>query len=71
MGGDFASGVLHLIEIAMVHSENRSACAMTLMLFATGIAMSVLLIAAYSRPFWARSPSNRNSSSKSTLRTNR
>jgi hypothetical protein len=35
-----------LIAIAMVHSENRRACAMTLMLFATGIALSVLLIAA-------------------------
>jgi hypothetical protein len=33
----------------MVHSDNRRACAMTLMLFATGIALSVLLIAAYSR----------------------
>jgi len=39
------------IAIAMVHSDNRRACAMRLMLFATGIALSVLLIAAYSRPF--------------------
>ena len=44
-------GFCTLIAIAMVHSENRRACAMTLMLFATGIALSVLLIAAYSRPF--------------------
>jgi hypothetical protein len=35
----------------MVHSDNRRACAMTLMLFGTGIALSVLLISAYSRPF--------------------
>jgi positive regulator of sigma E activity len=35
----------------MVHSDNRHACAITLMLFATGIALSALLIAAYSRPF--------------------
>jgi hypothetical protein len=40
-----------LIAIAMVHSENRRARAVTLVLFATGAALSVLLIAAYSRPF--------------------
>ena len=40
-----------LVAIAWVHSDNRRACAMTLMVFATGIALSVLLIAAYSRPF--------------------
>jgi multisubunit Na+/H+ antiporter MnhC subunit len=40
-----------LIAIAMVHSDNRTTCRIALMLFATGIALSVLLIAAYSRPF--------------------
>ena len=40
-----------LVAIAMVHSDNRGACAITLTLFATGVALSVLLIAAYSRPF--------------------
>jgi hypothetical protein len=40
-----------LIAIAMVHADNRRACAITLTLFATGCALSVLLIAAYSRPF--------------------
>jgi hypothetical protein len=40
-----------LIAIAMVHSDNRLTCAIALTLFATGIAMSVLLISAYSRPF--------------------
>lgn len=40
-----------LVAIAMVHSDNRRACAISLTLFATGIALSVLLIAAYSRPF--------------------
>ncbi len=40
-----------LIAIAMVHSDNRLACAIALTLFSTGIALSVLLIAAYSRPF--------------------
>jgi Protein of unknown function (DUF4239) len=40
-----------LVAIAMVHSDNRRACAITLTLFATGVALSVLLIAAYNRPF--------------------
>jgi hypothetical protein len=44
-------GFCTLVAIAMVHSDNRRACAITLTLFATGIALSVLLIAAYDRPF--------------------
>jgi len=40
-----------LVAIAMVHGDNKRACAITLTLFATGVALSVLLIAAYSRPF--------------------
>jgi len=44
-------GLCTLIAIAMVHGDNRLACATTLTLFATGIALSVLLISAYSRPF--------------------
>ena len=40
-----------LVAIAMVHANNRRACAITLTLFAAGVALSVLLIAAYSRPF--------------------
>jgi Protein of unknown function (DUF4239) len=40
-----------LIAIAMVHSDNRLACSIALTLFATGVALSLLLIAAYSRPF--------------------
>ena len=40
-----------LVAIAMVHSDNRHACAITLTLFATGVALFVLMIAAYSRPF--------------------
>src|SRR5262245_34480934 len=42
-------GLCTLIAIAMVHSDNRLTCAIALAIFATGI--SVLLIAAYSRPF--------------------
>ncbi len=40
-----------LLAIAMVHAEDRGASAITLGLFATGIAASVLLIAAHDRPF--------------------
>ncbi len=49
--GILLQGLCVLIAIAMVHSDNRLACAISLTLFATGIALSVLLIAAYSRPF--------------------
>ncbi|MGD9503009.1 MAG: hypothetical protein AB7V40_11060 [Methyloceanibacter sp.] len=44
-------GFCALIAIAMVHSDNRLVCALALTLFATGVAISVLLISAYSRPF--------------------
>ena len=49
--GILLMGLCTLIAIAMVHSDNRLACAITMTLFATGIALSLLLIAAYSRPF--------------------
>src|SRR5262249_3353837 len=49
--GILLQGLCTLIAIAMVHSDNRRACAMSLTLFATGVALSVLLIAAYSQPF--------------------
>jgi len=49
--GILLQGLLTLIAIAMVHSDNRPACAIALALFATGIALSLLMIAAYSRPF--------------------
>ena len=44
-------GFCTLVAIAGVHSDNRFARAFTLTLFATGVALSVLLIAAYGRPF--------------------
>jgi hypothetical protein len=44
-------GLFMLIAIAMVHSDNRLASAIAVAMFATGIALSSLLIAAYSRPF--------------------
>lgn len=37
--------------IAVVHSGNRLASAIAMGLFATGVATSVLLIAAHDRPF--------------------
>jgi hypothetical protein len=35
----------------MVHSDNRLTCSIALTLFATSVALSVFLIAAYNRPF--------------------
>lgn len=49
--GILLQGLCTLVAIAMVHSDNRISCGITLTLFATGIALSLLLIAAYSRPF--------------------
>ena len=49
--GILLQGLCTLVAIAMVHSDNRRACGIALTLFATGIALSVLLIAAYNRPF--------------------
>jgi hypothetical protein len=49
--GILLQGLCALVAVAMVHSDNRLGSAIALTLFATGIALSVLLIAAYSRPF--------------------
>jgi Protein of unknown function (DUF4239) len=54
--GLLLQGLCTLVAIAAVHSDNRFARALTLILFATGIALSVLLIAAYSRPFTTVGP---------------
>jgi hypothetical protein len=40
-----------LVAISLVHSDNRTTCAIALTLFATGVAASVLLIECYNRPF--------------------
>jgi hypothetical protein len=47
----YLQAAVALLAIAMVHSDNRLASAITMGLFATGVAASVLLIAAYDRPF--------------------
>src|SRR5262249_33506091 len=40
-----------LVAIAMVHCDNRLTCAIALATFATGVAVSVVLITAHNRPF--------------------
>lgn len=40
-----------LLAIAMVHSDNRLTAALAMTLFTTGVAVSLVLIASYNRPF--------------------
>ena len=49
--GILLQGLCTLVAFAVVHSDNRLARTLTMALFATGLAMSALLIAAYGRPF--------------------
>jgi len=49
--GLLAQAACTLIAVAMVHSDNRCSTAIALWLFATGIAICLLLIAAHNRPF--------------------
>jgi hypothetical protein len=49
--GILLMGLFTLVAIAMIHSDNRLTCAIAVTLFASGMALSLLLIAAYSRPF--------------------
>jgi hypothetical protein len=49
--GLLLQALITLIAIAMVHSDNRSTCAIALALFSTGVALSLLLIASFNRPF--------------------
>ena len=49
--GLLLQALITLIAIAMVHSDNRLTCAIAMTLFSTGVALSVLLIASYNRPF--------------------
>jgi hypothetical protein len=44
-------GALTLIAIAMIHSDNRVANRIIMTIFATGVGVAVILIAAHSRPF--------------------
>jgi hypothetical protein len=47
----FIQAVCMLLAIAMMHGDNRLTAAITMGLFATGVAASVAVIAAYERPF--------------------
>jgi hypothetical protein len=47
----YLQAVCELLVIAAVHCDNRLASAIAMGLFATGVAASVLLIAAHDRPF--------------------
>jgi hypothetical protein len=49
--GLILQAICMLVAIAMVHSDNRATAAVALTIFATGVAVSMLLIAAHNRPF--------------------
>ena len=49
--GLLLQAICTLIAIAMVHSDNRTTAVLALGIFATGVAVSVLLIASHNRPF--------------------
>ena len=49
--GLLLQALITLVAIAMVHSDNRLTCAIALALFATGVALSITLIASHNRPF--------------------
>jgi hypothetical protein len=46
-----AIAVLNLVAVALVHADNRGANRIILPIFASGIAIALLLIASHSRPF--------------------
>ncbi len=47
----YLQAICELLVIALVHCDNRLGSGIALGLFATGVAASVLLIAAHDRPF--------------------
>ena len=49
--GVLLTGLCVLIATALAHLDNRRNCGIALWLFATGMAVSLLMIAAHSRPF--------------------
>jgi hypothetical protein len=49
--GLLLQAVCTLFAIAMVHCDNRRSAALAMGLFATGVAISVVLIASHNRPF--------------------
>jgi len=49
--GIILQGLIALIAIALVHSDNRLSAALAMSLFAVGMGLAIVLIAAYDRPF--------------------
>jgi hypothetical protein len=49
--GLLLQAICTLVAIAMVHSDNRTTAALALTIFATAVAVCVLLIASHDRPF--------------------
>ena len=49
--GLLLTGLCVLITTALVHLDNRRNCGIAVALFATGMAVSLLLVASHSRPF--------------------
>ena len=49
--GLLVTGLCVMIGIAFAHLDNRRNCRIALALFATGMAASIFIIAAHSRPF--------------------
>lgn len=49
--GLFLQAICTLVAIAMVHCDNRATAALALTIFATAVALCVLLIASHDRPF--------------------
>ena len=47
----FVQAICILVAIGMMHSDNRRTAAIAMGIFATGVAVSVLLIASHNRPF--------------------
>ena len=47
----YLQAICALLAIALVHCDNRLSSLLAMGLFATGVSVSVLLIAAYDRPF--------------------
>jgi hypothetical protein len=43
--------MLILVTIAMIHIDNRTAMAATLLIFSTGVAVCLVLLMVYDRPF--------------------
>jgi hypothetical protein len=47
----FVQAICMVVAIAMIHSDNRGALALSTVLFASGVAVSIYLILAHDRPF--------------------